>query len=139
MASKRKPDSKYPSVMLIDDNEIDNFINQKMIEGCGFSANVYVHTSGKSALEFYGNLARTAGMPAELFPKVIFLDINMPIMDGFQFLDEFEKIAVKQSEPVKIVMLTTSINPIDIEKANKGKFVAKFLNKPLTQKHLDSI
>jgi CheY-like chemotaxis protein len=139
MATKKKTSPKYSSVMLIDDNEIDNFINQKMIEGCGFSANVYVHTSGKSALEFYQNLARAGSIPDELFPKVIFLDINMPMMDGFQFLEEFEKIAVKEHSPVKIVMLTTSINPIDIEKANKGKFVSKFLNKPLTQVHLDSL
>jgi CheY-like chemotaxis protein len=137
MAFKKKTASKYSSVMLIDDNEIDNFINQKMIEGCGFSDNVYVHTSGKSALEFYQNLNRSNNVPDALFPQVIFLDINMPMMDGFQFLEEFEKIAVRQSEPVKIVMLTTSINPIDIEKASKGKFVSKFLNKPLTQVHLD--
>jgi CheY-like chemotaxis protein len=139
MTAKKKNAPKYPSVMLIDDNEIDNFINQKMIEGCGFSANVYVHTSGKSALEFYQNLARAGNIPADLFPRVIFLDINMPMMDGFQFLEEFEKIASPNHGPVKIVMLTTSINPIDIEKANKGKFVSQFLNKPLTQAHLETI
>jgi CheY-like chemotaxis protein len=139
MNPRKNNASKYPSVMLIDDNEIDNFINQKMIEGCGFSTNVYVHTSGKSALEFYQNLLRAENIPADLFPKVIFLDINMPMMDGFQFLEEFRKLATSPHGPVKIIMLTTSINPIDIEKANAGKLVSKFLNKPLTQMHLDSI
>jgi CheY-like chemotaxis protein len=138
MAAK-KNSPKYSSVMLIDDNEIDNFINQKMIEGCGFSSNVYVHTSGKSALEFYQNLTRAENIPPELFPSVIFLDINMPMMDGFQFLEEFEKLAAIAKVPVKIAMLTTSINPIDIEKANKGKYVSLFLNKPLTQLHLETI
>src|SRR5687767_12509529 len=112
MAKVKKPAFKYPSVMLIDDNEIDNFINQKMIEGSHFAERVYVHTSSKSALEFYLNLVRSEGIPEELFPSVIFLDINMPIMDGFQFLDEFGKIPLKNRGNVKIVMLTTSINPI---------------------------
>jgi CheY-like chemotaxis protein len=139
MAAKKNSSPKYSSVMLIDDNEIDNFINQKMIEGCGFSNNVYIHTSGKSALEFYKNLSAAGNSAVDLFPSVIFLDINMPMMDGFQFLEEFEKIAVNQSQPLKIVMLTTSINPADLEKAGKGKFISTFLNKPLTQMHLDKI
>ena len=84
----KKPTSKYNSVMLIDDNEIDNFINQKMIEGCNFAERIYVHTSGKSAIEFLCNLARIKEVPEELIPEIIFVDINMPIMDGFQFLEE---------------------------------------------------
>jgi CheY-like chemotaxis protein len=139
MGAKKTSSPKYSAVMLIDDNEIDNFINQKMIEGCGFSNNVYIHTSGKSALEFYKSLSQAGNVATELFPRVIFLDINMPMMDGFQFLEEFEKIVVSQSLPVKIVMLTTSINPADLEKAGKGKFISTFLNKPLTQMHLDKL
>jgi len=135
----KKPEFKHASVMLVDDNEIDNFITQKMIEGCHFAERVYVHTSSKSALEFYLNLVRAEGIPPELFPSVIFLDINMPIMDGFQFLDEFEKIPLKYRENTRVVMLTTSINPIDIESSKKNKHVKGFLNKPLTKEHLDSL
>jgi two-component system LytT family response regulator len=72
--------------MLIDDSEIDNFINQKMIEGCNFAGNVYVHTSSKSALEFLKNFDRTGVFPKELSPEVIFLDINMPGRLGFDLM-----------------------------------------------------
>lgn len=139
MAKAKKPQVKYPSVMLIDDNEIDNFINQKMIEGCQFAERVYVHTSSKSALEFYHNLVRAEGIPDELFPAVIFLDINMPIMDGFQFMEEFEKIESKHREKTKVVMLTTSISPIDIENSKKKKYVSQFFNKPLTEEQLQQL
>ncbi len=125
--------------MLIDDSEIDNFINQKMIEGCGFATHVYTHTSVKSALEFYQNLLRVEKISSDLFPKIIFLDINMPFMDGLQFLKEFDKIAGTKHQDVKIVMLSTSMNPKDIEESEKGKRVTTFLNKPLTQAHLNNL
>ncbi|MCH7535452.1 MAG: hypothetical protein IH948_06850 [Bacteroidetes bacterium] len=62
----KKPKSKFSVVMLVDDNEVDNFINQKMIEGSNFAEHVYVHTSGKSALEFLHNLEKSASdIPAD--------------------------------------------------------------------------
>lgn len=135
----KKPQSSYKNVMLIDDSEIDNFINQKMIEGCNFADNVYVHTSSKSALEFLKNFDRTGAFPKELLPGIIFLDINMPIMDGFQFADEFQKFGKELKDSIQIVFLTTSLNPQDQEKAMKTKGVLKYINKPLTRDHLNSI
>lgn len=135
----KKPQSQYKNVMLIDDSDIDNFINQKMIEGCNFAENVYVHTSSKSALEFLKNFDRTGAFPSELRPGVIFLDINMPIMDGFQFADEFQKFGKELKESIKIVFLTTSLNPQDQERALKTPGVHKYINKPLTREHLSEI
>lgn len=138
--SKKKPESTYHSVMLIDDNEIDNFINQKMIEGCAFADHVHIHTSSKSALEFLDNLQRGGeSIPESMIPGMIFLDINMPILDGFQFMEEFEKLPGNFRSKIKIVMLSTSINPSDMEKAEKHELIQKFLNKPLNEKHLASI
>ena len=135
----KKPKTKYKTAMLIDDNEIDNFINQKMIESTNFAERIYVNTSGKSALEFMENLQRDKEPDKDLIPDIIFLDLNMPLMDGFQFLQEFEKLGKPITGKSRIVILTTSINPADRIFLNKNKYVLKFINKPLTQAFLDKI
>lgn len=137
--SNKKDKTNHPVVMLIDDSEIDNFINQKMIEGCNFAEQIYIHTSSKSALEFLKNIEKAGEVSHVLLPKVIFLDINMPIMDGFQFIDEFDKMSKSLSKNCKIVLLTTSINPSDMERSKNCKYIIQYVNKPLTQEVLDTI
>ena len=136
----KPPANKHKIIMLIDDNEIDNFINEKIIKASLFSENVYVHTSSKSALEFLKNIETSKTLLAKDFlPTYIFLDINMPLLDGFQFLDEFEKFSPDFVNNMKVVMLTTSLNPSDIEKSRKYKSVVKFLHKPLTEIELGNL
>ena len=137
--SKKKPVPKYSTVMLIDDNEIDNFINQKMIEGCNFAEQIYIHTSSRSALEILNNFARADSIPEKLIPDIVFLDINMPIMDGFQFVEEFRKMPSRIKEQCRIVMLTTSIDPSDKERCDEDNLIEKFISKPLTEKYLGEI
>jgi CheY-like chemotaxis protein len=130
---------RFKAVMLIDDNEIDNLINQKMIEASTLSENIYVHTGAKSAIEFLKNIEKLGKAGHPILPQVIFLDIDMPLMDGFQFLDEFEKFRVDTKEICNIVMLTSSINPQDVNKSKKYQYVRKYINKPLTQDTLEKI
>ncbi len=137
--SKKKPVPKYSTVMLIDDNEIDNFINQKMIEGCNFAEQIYIHTSSRSALEILNNFARADSIPEKLIPDIVFLDINMPIMDGFQFVEEFRKMPSRIKEQCRIVMLTTSIDPSDKERCDEDDLIEKFISKPLTEGYLGEI
>lgn len=132
----KKPICKYSIVMLIDDNELDNFVNQKVIEANNFSEKIYLNTSGKSALEFLQNISVDSEMASALLPDIIFVDINMPLMDGFQFIDQFEKFAKGVNKSIKIVILTTSANPEDRNKANNYKQPIMFLNKPLTDESL---
>jgi CheY-like chemotaxis protein len=135
----KKPAKKYSSVMLIDDSEIDNFINGKMLEGCNFAEHVFVHTSSKSALEFMQNIDQLKDVSQKLLPQVIFLDVNMPIMDGLQFLDELSKTRPSISSVCKIYLLTASQNPSDIERAKKNKLVTKIIQKPLNESILGSL
>ncbi|MEQ8244502.1 response regulator [Fulvivirga sp.] len=130
---------KYHSVMLIDDNEIDNLINQKMIEAADIAEHIYTHTGAKSAIEFLKNVSKLPDISKEVLPDVIFLDIDMPLMDGFQFLDEFEKLSEQTRNKCKVVMLTSSINPQDVNKSKKYSYVKEYINKPLSQGSLEKL
>lgn len=127
--------SLYKFVMLIDEDEIDNIINQKIIESNNFSEKVQVFQTGSEALDFL----RANAKIAENLPDLIFLDINMPIMDGFQFLEEFEKLDNQILDKSKIIMLSSSISPRDIDRAASNRFVKKYLNKPLNSRYLQAI
>ena len=131
-------EKKYRTVMLIDDNEIDNLINQKMIEAASITENIYTHTGAKSAIEFLKNMEKL-DVSDKVLPDVIFLDIDMPLMDGFQFLDEFEKLANNTKSKCKIVMLTSSINPQDFNRSKKYDNVKLYLNKPLSHESIQNL
>lgn len=134
-----KPVFKYATAMLIDDSEIDNFINQKIIESNYFSEKVYVNTSGLSAIEFLKNISVNPEIMKTLIPEVIFIDLNMPLMDGFQFINQFFRLSECVTKKAKLIILTSSFNPEDKEKAKLLLKDIVFLNKPLTDESLASI
>lgn len=122
-------------VMLVDDNDTDNFISKRIIEITKFAKRVEVKNSGKSALEY---LEREQDNPDKL-PDLIFLDINMPIVDGFVFLFEFEMFPDEVKNKCKVVILSSSDNKRDIEKIVDNEYVIKFVTKPLTEQALKEI
>lgn len=126
---------KVNLVMLVDDNDTDNFISQKIIELNGFASRVIAKNSGKSALEY---LEANESNPDEI-PEVIFLDINMPIVDGFVFLFEFERFGQALKNKCKIAILSSSDNKRDIERIVDNDYVIKYITKPLTQEALNEI
>ena len=122
-------------VMLVDDNDTDNFISKRIIEITKFASDVIIKNSGKSALEY---LDEHRNNPEKL-PNIIFLDINMPIVDGFVFLYEFEKFQDLVKNKCKVIILSSSDNKRDIDKIVNNDHVIKFITKPLTEAALDEV
>jgi CheY-like chemotaxis protein len=136
----KKTEPAYRIVMLIDDNEIDNFINTKMIEGCNFAGQIYTNTDGKSALEFLKNIEKMGAKGIELLPQIIFLDLNMPGVDGFKFIENFEKALHPDfRKGIQIVILTSSMNPSDSDKARNTPSVNQYISKPLNESALQQL
>jgi CheY-like chemotaxis protein len=136
--SKAGNSNKYSKVLLVDEDQIDNFINERMITSTNFSEEVVVQASAPAALSW---LKKTLEKKEEL-PKIIFLDLNMPVMDGFGFLAEYDKLVKDYPNlktDVKIIVLSSSISPIDIDRASTNPHVFKYLNKPLSEKYLLAI
>ena len=130
---------RYTNVMLIDDNDLDNFINEKTLEANLFAKKIYINTSAKSALEFLNNLITMGDSFSHVYPEVIFIDINMPMMDGFQFIDLFKKNILAQQQKPKLIILTSSVYHEDKQKARDLSTDIIFLNKPLTKEMLDKL
>lgn len=138
MKAKVQPKAKYDKVLLIDEDQIDNFINERMITSSYFAAEVIVKISALSALDYITDILENG----KELPKVIFLDLNMPVVDGFGFLAEYDVLAKKHpklKDECKIIVLSSSISAADIDRASTNPYVSKYLNKPLSEKYLDAI
>lgn len=120
----------FKTCLLIDDNYIDNFVTRKILESSNFVESITVVRSANDAI----NSLREGTVK----PDVIFLDVRMPMMGGFEFLDEYDKIAIDKSG-IKIFMLSSSLDPIDLKKSTDNKYITQFIHKPLTQKALEEL
>ncbi len=127
--------NSYERVLLVDDNETDNFISERIIQLTNFSHLTVIKNSGKAALDY---LKENKNNPDQL-PDLIFLDINMPIVNGFIFLYEFEKFSAAVKGKCKVIILSSSDNKRDIDKIVNNDHVIRFLTKPLTESALNEL
>lgn len=116
-------------IMLVEYYNIDNLIHSKMIEAAGIAAEVCIFTDGRSGIEYLRTIE--AENPS-LLPDLIFLGINLPLYDGFYFLNAFSALNDVYKSRRPVVMLTYSISPLNIHKAMSYSYVRKYINTPLT-------
>ncbi|MBB2150897.1 response regulator [Pedobacter gandavensis] len=114
---------------LIDDDTIFVFLTRKTLQVANLSTDLTVFDDGKKALL---DLELSADQP-DLLPDVIFLDLNMPVLDGWGFLEEYSLLESKMSKKIEIYIVSSSISPSELERSQSIPVVTDFLTKPLSR------
>jgi CheY-like chemotaxis protein len=122
------------SVLLVDDSTIDNFINQKVMSSLGLVKEIHTALNGEQALEVFNRYQNGTIS----IPDVILLDLNMPVMDGYGFIQAFQSLKFPHKENVLIIVLTSSSSSDDMNRV-KGLGIKHYLTKPLTQERIQAI
>lgn len=122
--------ASYHTCLLVDDNYIDNFVTRRLLESSNFAQNIVVSESPTQAIEMLSE--------GTVKPNVIFLDIRMPLMSGFEFLDAYDKLNIDKTD-TKIFLLSSSFDPTDIKRSSDNKYITHFIHKPLTRQILEEL
>lgn len=125
---------KYKKIMIVDDNEFDSYITARLIENSTLAAEVIEFSSAKLALEFLTENQNNTKM----LPEVILLDIYMPLMDGFEFIEKFRKLSNEANLHCKICVVSTTVNDYYIHKAKIDENI-RFTSKPITTDFLSNL
>lgn len=126
---------KIPAVLLVDDDPTTNFLNKKLLLRLGVTDNIRVALNGQEGLHEVREHCRE--QPTDC-PVLIFLDMNMPVMNGIQFLEAYQQLPADEQRAIVVVMLTSSVNPRDQQRAQELP-IAAYLDKPLTQQQVERV
>ncbi|ALI98527.1 response regulator [Rufibacter tibetensis] len=122
-------------ILLVDDDETTNFLNKRLLTRMQIAERIEVATNGEEALRF---LTESIANEHPL-PDLMFLDIKMPVMDGFEFLDKYHQLPETAQKCILVMMLTSSASFYDLEKLKKYNAVEQHISKPLEEAHVREI
>jgi CheY-like chemotaxis protein len=123
--------TKTPKVMLVDDSDTDLFINETMIKYAQLSNDIISFSSSTKALEHLKLVSKDSASFSEI-PDIIFLDINMPLLNGFEFIREYQSLPALVKNKCQIILLSSTFNSNDIQKGADDSHVIGLIAKPLT-------
>lgn len=127
-------------VLCIDDDPITLVLCEMVIKKAGFAKEVLTAKNGKEGLAlFSAHFSKNNTLPRPDPPLVIFLDLNMPVMNGWDFLEDYEMKYADRLPDTKVVIVSSTVNPEDFSRANKYSLVVDFINKPLTTEGLEDL
>jgi CheY-like chemotaxis protein len=126
---------RIPAILLVDDDETANFLHQRLLLRLNVSDQVLVATNGEQALQI---LAQPNPHFGPINPVLVLLDLNMPVMDGFEFLEAFQLLPAVQQQRAVVVVLTSSLHARDLGRTHQLP-IAGFLNKPLDKAKVDTL
>lgn len=126
----KEPDPKFETVMIIDDNLVDLYIISRMITKNNFGKNVLHYTEAEEAIKYLQeNQDRTSKLP-----QIIFVDIYMPLMSGFEFLEAYDKLSTTLKNYCKVYIISSTIDNEDIARSSNNRNVLAFQVKPITKR-----
>lgn len=126
-------------VLLVDDDDTTNFLNKRLLKEMQVAREIRVLKNGQEALDYLMKACEANPDPEYICPDLIFLDIKMPVMDGFEFLEEYHQRGLASGDNVIILMLTSSASFYDLERLKNFQKVRKHYSKALTKHDVQEI
>ena len=127
------------NILFVEDDPLSLTLSLLVIKKASYKVNVLTATNGKEALDVFKNSNGNGVNGDKGVPEIIFLDLNMPIMDGWGFLEAFEKKHFPKYPGTEVHILTSSVDPMDEVKSRQYDCVKGFISKPLTEKKLGEV
>lgn len=126
-------------ILCVDDDPITLMLCKKVIIKASFSNEIITSQNGEEALLYFNKIKHDNNPDSETkkHPQLIFLDLNMPVMGGWEFLDAFNTPEYSEFNSIKVIVLSSTIDPVDLEKAKTYPMVIDFLSKPISTSMLE--